>query len=1060
MVILHALGQCLIRTGVAAIGPRAELGFALATRLIADRGRRLTRRYLTALFWPDADEAKAAHSLSEALHRLRARGVPIESDASHAVWVARESAMLDVERIPEIAPAELAKCDFTVLPGFEPTGSPELVDWADDFRHQLRVLTVRNIKSVIARAESAGDWTNALTLAERVLDLDPEDPDALTAMSRAADTIRARRRAQSQTPADSDTRRASTSGMASTIRESAPTLTRCTLPSLPTPQSEGALIGRDDELRVLREAWELARRGRGQRVWVHGGSGIGKTRLTQHFFRTARRTGGVVAEVACDPSDARRPLSTFMRLVPRLRMLPGAAGSSPELRPYLDRLTEYDGGNTQWPDASEATYGLTCIERAIEELIDAIADEQPLLLVVDNAQWIDDDSSRLLEVIALAASARPVLVLAIACGPPPYQLSGSCMPIVPLAVGPLSDEAARALILERIGDTEVAPDEALLEWIVNAGEGNPLRLEELVNHWRTGGPPFELPATLTALLKARVAALAPGERRLLQVVALLGQQATLARVERVAALDRTFLLDHVERLGAAGLLVTDNRARGDEDTSSAMVHLACRHDALARAAIEDLSPPALALLHREIASALDADGSRSADVLWDRVTHWSASNELPDVVRTTVSCARHLAAVGLADAAAAACRQLLREPLPPSARRQALNALAHSLHLGWKWAELGEAVAQLREMEGCTHAHDDVELCLLDAQWQLQDNWESTLQAAVACASAADASPAHRVRGAATALKLATNSGQLTVLRDVFEHVAGVLNEPDVDPGDRICVEMMYHAVGGSLPLAAQYARALIRVSARMPEPSRLRALANAAAALARAGSLFEALDLCDTAAHDAARRGLTPLAMAACHRAANICLDAGELDFAVSWVDRLAAHVVPGDVARQKAVLLAAARLHYHAGRLDAAESSLRHEGVPIWQNTAPAFEATSLATAIAIAARSKRDVAEVRTMLARVLPLHRRLQAMGAHDFLAFAIASGYEYVGETSQAAKLLRTYLTKHRREGVPVSERFTAMVALRLDDEEYLMGRLPAAVSEAPACATARCGRRA
>lgn len=56
VVVLHALGQCLIRTGIATIGPRAELGFALATRLIADRGRKLTRRHLTALFWPDVEE--------------------------------------------------------------------------------------------------------------------------------------------------------------------------------------------------------------------------------------------------------------------------------------------------------------------------------------------------------------------------------------------------------------------------------------------------------------------------------------------------------------------------------------------------------------------------------------------------------------------------------------------------------------------------------------------------------------------------------------------------------------------------------------------------------------------------------------------------------------------------------------------------------------------------------------------------------------------------------------------------------------------------------------------
>lgn len=1059
MIVLHALGQCLIRTGVATIGPRAELGFALATRLIADRGRRLTRRYLTALFWPDADEQKAAHSLSEALHRLRARGVPIETDASHAVWVPRESAALDVDRIPDVAPAELAKCDFTVLPGFEPTGSPELEDWADEFRYQLRVQTVRHIGAAIARAEQAGDWANALALAEHVLRLDPEDPDALAAMARAADGLRSRRSTPSRPAVESP--QTTATRPAATVREPAPPPPAPCLfpPSPPHVRPQGTLVGREDELRVLQDAWAQARRGRGQRVWIHGPSGIGKTHLAGHFSATARRDGGVVAEVSADPGDTRRPLSAFMRLVPRLRALPGAAGTSPELRPYLDRLTEYDSGSTSWPDASDTTYVRACVEHAIDELIDAVADEQALVIVVDNAQWMDEESARLMEGLALAASTRPVLVLTISCDPMPHPESTACVPAIPLAVGPLSDEAARLLVLDRVSDTGRTADDAHLEWLVRAGEGNPLRLEELVNHWRSGGAAFELPATLAALVKGRLAALAPGERRLLQIVALLGQQATLARVQRVAMLDRASFLESVERLGDAGLLVAVNQGMTADEAAGDVLHLSCRHEALARAAIEDLSPPALALLHREIASALDADGSRSADVLWERVTHWSASNAPADVVRTMVSCARHLAAVGLADAAEAACRQLLTEPLPPTARRQALNALAHALHLGWKWAELRRVVAQLRELDGCGHVHDGLELCLLDAQWQMQDDWEATLRAAMSCASARHAAPAHRVRGAALALKLATSAGRLAVLREAFERVAGVLNEPDVDSGDRVSVEMMYHAIAGSLPLAEQYARALVRISVRMPEPSRLRALVNAAAALARAGSLAEALELCERATHDALRRGLAPLATAACHRAANICLDAGEIATAAQWVDRFAAAVALQDVRRRDAVLLAIARLEFHAGRFDAAHASLLRDGVPIWEGASPAFEARALATAIATAVASGHDVTNVHALLARVLPLHRRLRGMGAHDFPTFAIASGYEYIGDAAGAAQLLGSYLTKHRREPFPVSERFTAMVSLPLETGSPT-DQPPGATAEAPACGRARCGPHA
>lgn len=1025
MVILHALGQCLIRTSVATIGPRAELGFALATRLIAERGRRFTRRHLTALFWPDAEEQKAAHSLSEALHRLRARGVPIESDPAQSVWIPRDAVALDVDHIRDANPADLAKCDFTVLPGFDPKGSPELADWADEFRHQLRVRTVQNLGVAMRRAERADDWASAMALAEHALRLDPRDPEALDARARAADALRARRPAATDAaavrPPQATATRAGTA-----VREPSPI--QCALPAPPPPRAQGAIVGREDELQVLGDAWHKAKQGRGRRLWIHGASGIGKTRLVRHFCLTARRSGGVVADIACDPGDVRRPLSTFMRLVPKVRRLPGAAGCSPELTPYLDRLTEYDAGSTGWPDAHDVPYMRACIERAVDELIAAVADEQPLVIALDNAQWMDGESARLIDTLTMAASTRGMLIVIVSCDPAPDGHSAECGHSVPIALGPLSDVAARALISNLVSEDGESPDEPLLDWLIRAGDGNPLRLEELVNHWRDGGAPFQLPPTLAALLKARVAALSAPERRVLQVIALLAQQATLERVERVAALDRASFLRALDALSRAAFLVTDPAPRTGEENQRGFVHLACRHDAVAQAAIAELSPPARELLHREIAAALEADATGSADVLWDRVDHWSAGNEPADVVRTTVSCARHLATVGLADAGATACRHLLSQPLTTSDRRDALTALARTLHLGWRWSELAAVVAQIRELDGHATAHDDLELCLLDARGQMQEEWEETMRVAACCASAPDAPAQHRVRAAEIAVKLATNCGRLAMLREVFASVAGALNEPGVEPSNRTCIQMMYHAVAGSLPLAEKYARALVRMSARMPEPSRLREVLNSASALARAGARADALSLCEEAMYDASRRGLMVVAAAACHRAANICLDTGDPAAAAVWVKRFAEYASPEDTRQQKAVLLATSRLAFHAGCFETAAASLTMDGVPLWVDVSPAFAATTIATAIATAVAIGRGATSVRPLLARVLPLHQQLEAMGMHDFVAFAVAAGYERIGENTRASTLLRTYLKQHRREAFPVPERFAAMVS--------------------------------
>lgn len=1025
MVFLHALGQCLIRTGIGTIGPRAELGFAMATRLIADRGRRFTRRHLTALFWPDVEEQKAAHSLSEALHRLRVRGVPIETDATQAVWIDRDAVTLDVERIPDMHPAELAKCDFTVLPGFEPRGAPALRDWADEYRHQLTIQTLRNLAPAIARAEREGDWTSALTLAEHALKLDAEDPAALLGRATAAAKLSERRHAF-EIPArpSNDQRDVTPAKTPDVVRESSPV--SCELRERTSATHSGKFVGREAELEVLRDALESAKRGRGRRILIYGQSGIGKTRLVRQFRGMVRLCGGVSAEIQSDPADASRPLSAFLRLVPALRALPGAAAISPELRPYLDRLTELDGASSQWPDPADTPYMLACIERAVDELIDSIADEQPLVVVVDNAQWADVDSRRLLDALTLTSAARAVLVMEVTCEtdePPP---SSACPSTIPIHVLPLPDDSARTLVLDRIQRAGRDGDEALVRWLVSAGAGVPLHLEEISEYWIHGGRAFDLPPTFSAVLKERIASLSSEERHVLHTVALLGQQATIARVQRVAGLDHRAFISALDALGTAGFVDLEDRTQPADDATREQ-RLRCRHHAVAHAATADLSDAGRAALHRAIALELERDAPSSANVLWDRISHWNDVNDPTDAVRATIACARHLASLGLAAAGVNACRHLLHLPLADHARRDVLVALTHTLHHAWQWSGVLETVDQLRRLAPEAREHDDIELCALDARWQLQHDRAQTLADSIRCASAEEASAAHRVQAAAIAMKLATNAGSREKLHETFFAVSQTLDAPGVDPADRTSVAMMYHAVGGSLPAAARAARELIVMSSSMAQPARLRALINSASALARADHRMEALAICDEVACDALKYRLVSIAAAACHRAANIALDSGEIESARLWTARFEAHAAPDDLRRMKAVALARARIAYHDGDFGEAGRLLAFAGFPLWSDATSAFATTSLATAIAVEAEAGRSEVRLRSMLAATLLPHRRLQAMGAHDFVACALGVGYARIGDAVRAEALIASYLTTHRREQSPLPEVFAAML---------------------------------
>lgn len=1030
MVILHALGQCLIRTSLATITPRAELGFALATRLIADRGRRFSRRHLAALFWPDADERTAAHSLSEALHKLRRRGLPIETDEAHAVWVPRDAAGIDVERIGDASPAELAERDLSVLPGFEPRGSAALRDWADEWRDELRTRTVRGLRLVIAQAERDEDWSNAMLLAEQVLRLDHTDPVALAARVRAADALR-RQGAPHAIASDGATPHDPAPGASpptQAVREGispAPRLVcavSATRPSAPSTP----IVGRDAELAVLGEAWDRARHGHGGRVWLHGPSGIGKTRLVTHMVGSARRTLGVAADVACEPGDAQRPLSTFIRLVPRLRRLPGAAGCSPDATPFLDRLTEHDAANPLWPDAADAPHIAACVQQAIVDLVDAIADEQPLLLAVDDAHWIDEDSARLLETLALAAASRPVLLLMSSCAACPSSTT-DCVATVPLCLAPLDDDAAREHVVRCCAAAASTPAEELVEWFVDAGEGNPLRLEELVNHWRTTGVQFELPPTLGALLQSRVSALSASARRVLQMAAVLGRHSTFARIERALGFSDEVLLEALEELGHAAMV---RAATGAASTDDGV--LTCRHGALAEAALAQLSPPALQMLHRRAAQILEGDGSvaAGAEALWDEAGHWSLSGASRRVA-SALGCVTHLVDIGLVPGAISACRQLVDSCDNSEDKAIALRSLASLVHLTREWDELHAIVERLRSEHPSAITHDDLELLALDAAWQSSCDWDGALAACLGCVRAMEASADHRIRAGTTALKLATNIGCTQTMHEVHGIIKPLLDSTGVSPSDSLVFEMVYNAIVGDVDRAVDSALEILSNVEQSPGTRQLRSKLDCASTLGRTAAVEHAIDICADVAQRAARYGMPGVEAQAYHRAITVLLNHGNMLTAADWVARYDAvrHRDPNP-ARIRAVRLGRIRIALDRGELEEAHAQLAQEGEELWDDQLPMFRASALTTKLAVDLAHRLPPTEIAAQIPATLTATAPFRCMGAQDYETYVLAAALDYTGDGASARELLHTYRKHDRRDPYPVPERIAAIYTHR------------------------------
>ncbi len=393
MVVLHALGQCAIRTAVTTINPRAHLGFSLAIYLIAERGKRIARSELMRFFWPRKTRSEAAHHLSGALHKLSNKGFPLRRHGPTEVSMLRYAATTDVERLATCSPAEVAAHDLSLLPGYEPRASGSFRDWLDDWVTETHRSLSHTLICAMHKAANERDVRTALALADRLLDVDPDSTHAMLGAP-SASLLPPYVAAPGHAPL--------------VLWPTVPPRTWIAEPpprqAKPAPHLPAAAV-QSPELAVITSMLDRARELEPSLVHVSGSAGIGKRVLARDAVATAAERGFVSAAVMLTADDIEEPLTTFVPLVARLRKLPGAAGSAPELVRHLEEIA---GPPTQ--------NGFTCCEtaareRAVIDLIDAICDEQPLLLVIENAQWMDTTSRRLVHRLASDSARRALAVV-------------------------------------------------------------------------------------------------------------------------------------------------------------------------------------------------------------------------------------------------------------------------------------------------------------------------------------------------------------------------------------------------------------------------------------------------------------------------------------------------------------------------------------------------------------------------------------------------------------------------------------------------------------------------
>jgi class 3 adenylate cyclase/tetratricopeptide (TPR) repeat protein len=325
------------------------------------------------------------------------------------------------------------------------------------------------------------------------------------------------------------------------------------------------LVGRTAERAVLHAAWEQARSGAGRVILLVGEPGIGKSRLAHELMGALVPQGTAQRRYFCASMQQNVALHPFIDQLTHSGGLT-AADSPAERLAKLSALLEgaeaadvalladlvVPGTGSERPGGGEASP--TRRERILEALLGSVlrqAANGPLVVLIEDAHWIDPTSRDLLARLVSSAPGRALLLLVTAR--PQFRPDWVTSPdVLRLELDPLRSQESAILVRSTSGAIQLADD--VVRDIVARADGVPLYLEEVTRSiLEPGGGEVRVPASLHASLLSRIDRLGPA-RTLAETAAAIGRAFDLALLAAVCGTTEAVLLPRLERLVTSGLL--------------------------------------------------------------------------------------------------------------------------------------------------------------------------------------------------------------------------------------------------------------------------------------------------------------------------------------------------------------------------------------------------------------------------------------------------------------------------------------------------------------------------